>query len=433
MKRMFLWLLAGIFISSVVQAQDAPTESSVKKLTFSIEQAKTFALTHNKSMLKTGLALKQAEESRWEAIANYLPQVNASMSYNNFLGAELELFGQKIPMESSSTLTLQAVQPIFNMNILVGMQLAEIGKKMSQNAIQQTELAIKQNVSMSYYSILVSEHSKSILEKNLANVKVLAKAIRTKVNVGIGEPIEADQMDLTVANLENTVQVIDMNIEMAYNSMRLLLGLGVNDELKLTSSISELTDKTSTYDLLLKQFDLDNNIDKKTSDLMVEMSEEQLKSSKYSYLPTFNAIFQHNEKLLTSGFDMTMKNTLVLQASVPLFSSGKNSSNVKKAKLALQSSKLDNELAKDQLLLQEKQLKFNLKSAQSGFEIQKKNIEVSQRVFDNITKKFEQGLSSSLEVTTANNNLLTAQSNYISSVMTLLGAQDALQKLLGML
>ena len=65
--------------------------------------------------------------------------------------------------------------------------------------------------------------------------------------------------------------------------------------------------------------------------------------------------------------------------------------------------------------------------------LQKKNIEVSQRVFDNISKKYEQGLSSSLELTMANNNLLTAQSNYVNSVMSLLNAQDALQKLLGTL
>ena len=85
------------------------------------------------------------------------------------------------------------------------------------------------------------------------------------------------------------------------------------------------------------------------------------------------------------------------------------------------------------MLVQEKQLRYNLKSALESFEIQKKNIEVTQRVFNNITKKYEQGLSSSIEVTNANNNLLTAQSNYVSAVMNLLNAEDELLKLLGTL
>lgn len=433
MKRMIVWLMACILINTAIHAQEIPAATSPQSWSFSIEQAKVHALQHNRSMIKSGLALKQSEETKWATLANYLPQGSASVSYNNFLGANLEIMGQSIPMKPSSTLTLQVTQALLNMNIIVGTQLAEIGRQMSQNAVQQTELAVKQSVNTVYYSILVSEENKNILGKNLANVRILAKATRARVNVGIGEQTEADQMEVTVANLENLLQSTERNIEMAYNSMRLLLGIGADDELKLTSELSELTVKTNSYDLLLKPFELENNIDMKTSELSVDFSEKQLKSSEYSFLPTVSAIFQRNEKLMKSGFDITMKNTLMLSANVPLFTSGKNSANVKKARLALKSSQLDNELAKDQLLIQEKQLRYNLKSAQTGYEIQKKNIEVSQRVFDNITKKYEQGLSSSLELTMANNNLLTAQGNYISSVMTLLSAQDALQKLLGIL
>lgn len=61
----------------------------------------------------------------------------------------------------------------------------------------------------------------------------------------------------------------------------------------------------------------------------------------------------------------------------------------------------------------------------------KKNILVSKRVFENISKKYEQGLSSSLELTNASNSLLTAQGNYIGAVMNLLTAKDELAKLLG--
>jgi outer membrane protein len=433
MKRMFVWLMACIFINLSVQSQETPVAKTPGSFSLSLDQAKEYALEHNTSIIKSGLSLREAEQSKWAVIANYLPQVSASASYNNYMGTKLEILGQSIPMNPSSTLTIQATQALFNMNIIVGTQLAEIARQMSQNAVQQTELAIKQSVNLSYYSILVSEENKNILEKNLANIRVLAKATHIKVSVGIGEQTEADQIDITVANLENTLQSTERNIEMAYNSMRLLLGIGAEEKLTLTSRLSELTDKTNSFDLLVKPFDVDNNIDMKTSKLSVDLSEKQLKSSIYSCLPSLTAVFQHNELLLKSGFDFTMKNTLVVSANIPLFTSGKNYANVKKAKLALRSSQLDNELAKDQLLIQEKQLRYNLKSAQNNYDIQKKNIEVSQRVFDNITKKYEQGLSSSLELTTANNNLLTAQSNYIGSVMTLLNAQDSLQKLLGTL
>lgn len=431
MKKTVFWLSAICCLIFTTGFQNAFAQGEQKSWSFSLDQARTFALENNRNMKKASLADMQAQTAKWAAIANYLPQSNASFSYNNYFGTNLEIMGRSIPMKPSGTMTLQVSQVVFNANAIVGMQLAKISKEMSEKAIQQTELSVKENVNTIYYSILVSEDNRDILKKNLENVRVLAKATHDKVKVGIGEQIEADQMDVTVANLENTLNITERNIELAYNSMRIILGVGVNDELKLTDKLSDLTAKRNSMDLMAEPFELGKNPDMQMSDLSLKLSEKQLNSAYAAMLPSVAAVYQHNELLMKSGFDMTMKNAIVLSASVPLFTGGKNAANVKKAKFALESTKLDNELAKDQLMIQDRQLKYNLNNAQSSYDIQKKNIEVSQRVFDNITKKYQQGLSSSLELTTANNNLLTAQSNYIASVLSLLDAQDALLKLHG--
>jgi len=430
------WKVSTLLLTAwlVTVAGQAQTQSGPGARALSLEQAREHALQHNRSLQKASLALEQAEMAKWAAIANYLPQANISVNYqSNLVSDSISIGAFKIAMKPSSTMTLQVAQPLVNWNIVVGIQMSEIARKMSENAIGQTELAIKQAVNTTYYAILLSEFSRDQLKKNLENVKTLAKATRIKVNVGIGESTEADQMEVTVANLENTVTTMDRNIEVAYNSLRLLLGLQADDALTLTGNLEELTGAHKAFDLLLEPFVPENNLDLKTSALSVELSEKQVSSSYGAIMPTVNAVYQRNEKLLTSAFDITMKNTLMLTASVPIFAGGKNAVNIKKAKLALQASQLDHEQARDQLLVQEKQLRYNLKSALESFEIQKKNIEVTQRVFNNITKKYEQGLSSSIEVTNANNNLLTAQSNYVSAVMNLLNAEDELLKLLGTL
>jgi outer membrane protein TolC len=424
-------LLTALLAAVGVQAQ---SQTGPETRALSLEQAREHALLHNRNMQKASLALEQAEMAKWAAIANYLPQASINVNYqSNLVSDSISLGAFKIAMKPSSTMTLQVAQPIVNWNIIVGIQMAELARKMSENAIGQTELAIKQAVNTTYYAILVSEFSRDQLKKNLENVRTLANATRIKVNVGIGESTEADQMEVTVANLENSLTTMERNIEVAYNSLRLLLGMQAEDGLTVTDKLVNLTDNQKAFDLLLEPFVPENNLDLKTSALNVQLSEKQVSSSFGAILPTVNAVYQRNEKLLTSAFDITMKNTLMLTANVPLFAGGKNAVTIKKAKLALQASQLDHEQAKDQLLVQEKQLRYNLKSALESFEIQKKNIEVTQRVFDNITKKYEQGLSSSIEVTNANNNLLTAQSNYVSAVMNMLNAEDELLKLLGTL
>jgi outer membrane protein TolC len=48
-----------------------------------------------------------------------------------------------------------------------------------------------------------------------------------------------------------------------------------------------------------------------------------------------------------------------------------------------------------------------------------------------VSEKFKYGHASNLEVTTASTDIITAQSNYIQAVMSVLNAQVSLENLLG--
>ena len=85
---------------------------------------------------------------------------------------------------------------------------------------------------------------------------------------------------------------------------------------------------------------------------------------------------------------------------------------------------------KESLAIQHRQLQYNLSTAFDGYDTQKKNIEVSQRVFNNISLKYQEGMASSLDVTNSGTNLILAQSNYVQALMELVTAQVALEELL---
>ena len=80
--------------------------------------------------------------------------------------------------------------------------------------------------------------------------------------------------------------------------------------------------------------------------------------------------------------------------------------------------------------MQEKQYRYDLISAIEQYELQKQNVDVARRVYDKIDMKYNQGVSSSLDLTQANSNLLDAENNYISSLMNLLQAKLNYNKLL---
>jgi outer membrane protein TolC len=156
----------------------------------------------------------------------------------------------------------------------------------------------------------------------------------------------------------------------------------------------------------------------------------QIGLEKAAALPNVSAVYNYTYKIAKSTFDMSPNHVIGLQANIPLFASGQRYVRTKQAKINLEKAKNNHDLLTENLLLQEKQLRFNLNSAIEALEQQKEAMDVAQRVFESITRKYQYGTASSLDVTTANTSLLQAQSNYINAMMDVLTAQTELEKLL---
>jgi len=102
----------------------------------------------------------------------------------------------------------------------------------------------------------------------------------------------------------------------------------------------------------------------------------------------------------------------------------------KKSTDKVEQAKTTKEMVTEQLLLQEKQLRYNLVNANLQYKSQKDNVEVSKRVYESTENKYKQGIASSLELTQANSLYLQSENNYVSALMNLLQTKLALDKLL---
>ena len=119
-----------------------------------------------------------------------------------------------------------------------------------------------------------------------------------------------------------------------------------------------------------------------------------------------------------------------LQLSIPIFAGGQRTASINKAQIYLEKARTTKEMVTDQLLLQEKQLRYNLVNANLQYLSQKENVEVSKRVYASTENKFKQGIASSLELTQANTLYLQAENNYLSALLNLLQTKIAFNKLL---
>ena len=163
------------------------------------------------------------------------------------------------------------------------------------------------------------------------------------------------------------------------------------------------------------------------------MSKKQITLAAMDYVPTVSAFYQYSAKEYFSDeptMNMTAPNVVGVSLKVPIWSSGRRAASVSEKKIAYQAAQNKLVDTENALRVQDKQLRYNLSSAYENYQTQTKNLDVSQRVFDNFSKKYEQGYASSTDDTNSSMSLLTAQSNYISAMLEMVNAHIDLKKLL---
>lgn len=426
-KRVWLLLaLCGSFTWSFAES------AAAERLSLSLQEAQQIALEHNRKLKNASHDVKKAEANRWQTIASMLPQVNASFDYSDRLGYQIDLGAQRIAMNPSGTFALSAAIGISGAQI-VATQIGSISTKMADITLQQTEQQITDQVKSLYYSALTMGQMAKLLEENSKNIEAMHKTTLRSVEVGVAEQTDADQLSVQVATIQSSVSATKRAEEMVYNSMRLQLGISVDTEITLTQNVEELVNVERALALLGEDFNLENNYNYQLLKQNTELSKKQVRSAEWAYGPTLSAVYQYSKITFfgqDSGFNMTAPNMLGISVSLPIFSSGKNFEGVRAAKLDYK--KQLNTLAdtEDALRIEHRQLRYNLSSAYETYETQKKNLEVVQRVFKNTSLKYGQGVASSFELTTASNNMITAQNSYIQALMEFVTAQINLEQLL---
>ena len=410
--------------------QDADTSSVMY---FSLEEAMSYALEHNWDLQNSSLAVRQAEADRWGAIAGMLPQVNGTLDYSNYMGYEMDLGDyMAIAMPPYGSIGVNASMAVSGAQIISAL-IGKLSIEMSDVTYRQSQQAVAEQVRLLYFSALVSGQTLELLERNLGTVRKLYEFSQKSVDAGVAEQVDADQIMVQVSTLETSINEAKRGLEMIYNSMRLQMNIGFDKEIVLTQTLDELMDVEHSLDLIYDDFILENNFSYQLALKSTDLYRQQKNLAGWAYGPTLSAFYQYTGRKYFSDemtMNMTPPNMIGLTLSIPIFSSGRNFASFQKAKLEYQKQLNTLENTEMALRIQHRQLKYNLSSAYERYQTQLKNVEVSQKVFDNIGKKYEFGHASSLDVTNSATTLITAQSTYVQAALDYVTAQIELEKLL---
>ena len=303
---------------------------------------------------------------------------------------------------------------------------------MKKIALEQSESQLRGNVMSSYVSVLALQSISALLDSSLVNIQDLETITQHAVEAGAAEQTSADQIRVRVNTLKNSINAQKRNIELATNSLKVLLDVPVETELVLTDSIDAILSPESVLNLLSANFAMENNLNYQLLKKQVELANKNVHMAGWAYGPTVSLAYNYTNQQYygDGGMRMTPPNVVQVSVRMPLWSSGKRAAGVVEKKIALEEAKNTLSETSDNLEIQYRQLCFNLTNAYETYLNEKDNIEVSQRVFASATNKYKYGASSNMELTNASNDLINAQSSYVQAILSLVNAQVELEKFL---
>ncbi len=441
-----VFLLSALVMTTAMMAEDhvmAATHGSKKNaedaapkvLSLSLKEAQDYAVKQNRTLKNASLAVQEAYAQRWQTIAAMLPQVDGSYSYSNYLGysATLSMMGNQVNINMPNVGALGVTAAVgINGQGIVGALLNNVAIDMKKIALEKSEAELRSSIMSSYVSVLALKSISNLLDSSLNNIEGLETMTQNAVNVGAAEQTAADQIRVRVNTLKNSINVQKRNIELATNSLKVLLDVPVETEVTLTESIDEVLSPERVLNLLSQNFAIENNLNYQLLSKQVELAKRNVHMAGWAYGPTLALAYNYtNQKYYgEGGMRMTPPNVVQVSVKMPLWSSGKRAAGVVEKKIALEEAKNNLSETTDNLEIQYRQLCFNLSNAYETFMNEKENIEVTQRVFRSTTEKYKWGAASNLELTNASNDLINAQSTYVQAMLSLVQAQAELEEFL---
>ena len=444
MKKVFV-ILSAVLLSTSLFAEDHVmaatksyyhTQDSVpSSLSLSLRDAQNYAIKQNRSLRNASLAVQEAYAKRWQTIAAMLPQVDGSYSYSNYLGysATMSTAMGEFTINMPNVGALGATASVgINGQGIVGVLLNNIAIDMKKISLDKSESELRGSVMSSYVSLLALQSITELLDSSLVNIQNLESITQNAVNAGAAEQTTADQIRVRVNTMKNNINIQRRNIELATNTLKVLLDVPVETELTLTDSIDDILSPERVISLLSENFRIENNLNYQLLQKQVELAKRNVHMAGWAYGPTVALAYNYTNQQYygEGGMRMTPPNVIQVSVKMPLWSSGKRAAGVVEKKIALEEAKNTLSETTDNLAIQYRQLCFDLTNAYETYMNEKDNIEVAQRVFKSQTEKFKWGAASHLELTNASNDLITAQSTYANAMLSLVNAQVELETFL---
>jgi len=440
-NRIFITLFLILSGAAFAEAQTIHPMSAQE----AIETAKKYNIQVKNSIAN----LEIQEQTNKEITALALPKITGTGSTTDYFSIPVTLvpgeffqqppgtyapvkFQQKYIASGGVNLT----QTLFDGSVFVGLKARTAALDYYRKAIDLTVENLSVQVYKTYYQLVVSKTQMQLQDSNVKRAAKLLHDTRILNENGFAEKLDVDKAAVQLTNLETAKQNTETAIINSFTFLKFLVGVPAQDSIVLTTDLTEAEIMGGVP--MDTSYSYKNRYDFQYLEIQKQLNDFDIRRYQAAYYPTLslNGAYQKNAAsntydLFTTTGTWFTTSYVGLSLNVPIFEGFAKNARLKKARItaALTTNQVENlKLSIGQEVAQAKNTFLN---AARTMDAQKSNMQTADLVYSQTKKKFESGLSTNTDLSNAQQDLITAQFNYVNALYTAVLAKIDFLKAIG--
>lgn len=412
-----------------------------------------YALSHNYDYKKAQLEKSISYEKTYEILTAGFPKVSAAVGYQNLFIPNTSVvkgegFGQPgklVPLQfgiqNNANIGATVQQLIFDGRYLVGVQAREAVKKLADAQVKMSERDVKVLVTNSFYQAVIAQQSIAQLQSSKEVVDKLYDDAQKVYKQGMIEELDVERLQYNVKTLENTLNTLKTNSELATMALKLNMGYPLDSNLMLVYSSREFDDQRARFltMLVINDSKIENREEFRLLEEAIKLKKYDIKQTKAGYLPSIYGSFNYGYQAMRqefsffSGGEWYKYGNFGVNISIPIFDGFTRKSQISQLNLGLQQLNIEREQLNNAMKMQAVNSRLSFQNALNDYENQSNILKLAEKIEKKTQIKYKEGVGSSYEFANAQNDRIQQYLKLLDSRLNVLMKYTEYQKANGKL
>ena len=379
------------------------------------------------------------------ALADWLPQVNASAGLQHYLKQPVFLFpdisnptGPKILIPNgvlyNSNIQFSATQNIFNNDVYIAGRTAGNYRLQASQTARSALIEIVVEINKAFYDVLLSREQLNIIKEEIDRLSKSLKDAYALYQSGTSDVIDYKRATISLNNALSQKKNAEESIKAKISYLKQVMGYPNEKPLNLSSNILSM-EKDAIIDTL-QNINVYNRIEYQLLQTNLKLQKSKTDYYRMSFLPSLSAFANYNIIYQNDVYNQLFKSsypnsTIGLSLSFPIFEGTKRIQNIKKSKMQYERLTLDTLNTRNEMNTQFVSAMASYKSDLAAYRMTQQNIEIAQDVYNTVKLQYNQGIKTYLEVIVSETDLMSARINNLNALFMLMFSNIDVKRALG--